>query len=86
MQNGIYLNMERETRVSNLVAAEVVRCLECGETYSKPSGGGTVRENPGCPLCGYLGWVGASGPVTLLERGRRHYDEGPLQPRVARAH
>ena len=28
---------------------ESVRCLECGEVYSKPVAGGTVRKNPGCP-------------------------------------
>jgi predicted nucleic acid-binding Zn-ribbon protein len=40
--------------VSNVVT---VRCLDCGERYSKPLGGGTVRANPGCPECGYVGWV-----------------------------
>jgi predicted nucleic acid-binding Zn-ribbon protein len=34
-----------------------VRCLECGSSYSKPSGGGTAAANPGCPDCGYLGWL-----------------------------
>jgi DNA-directed RNA polymerase subunit RPC12/RpoP len=42
-----------------LTLLESVRCLECGAIYAKPSGGGTVRENPGCPDCGYLGWVDA---------------------------
>ena len=28
---------------------ESVRCLECGEIYSKPIAGGTVREEPGLP-------------------------------------
>jgi hypothetical protein len=42
---------------------ESVRCLECGALYAKPFGGGTVRQNPGCPECGYVGWmaVTASG-------------------------
>jgi len=40
-----------------LTVLESVRCLECGAVYSKPSEGGTVRENPGCPACGYVGWV-----------------------------
>jgi hypothetical protein len=34
-----------------------VRCLECGAVYAKPTGGGTVRQNPGCPECGYIGWA-----------------------------
>ena len=34
-----------------------VRCLDCGNLYAKPSRGGTVEENPGCPHCGYLGWI-----------------------------
>jgi len=39
-----------------------VRCLDCGSTYSKPAGGGTMRRNPGCPRCGYVGWVALSRP------------------------
>jgi hypothetical protein len=41
-----------------LTVLETVRCLECGAVYAKPTGGGTVRANPGCPDCGYVGWVG----------------------------
>ena len=52
-----------------LSVLESVRCLECGEIYSKPTAGGTVEKNPGCPTCGYLGWI----PVSL-----------PLEPRVRR--
>ncbi len=49
-----------------LAVVESVRCLECGAAYAKPRAGGTVRENPGCPECGYLGWV-ASPPPALSE-------------------
>jgi hypothetical protein len=42
-----------------LTVVESVRCLECGGVYAKPAAGGTVRENPGCPDCGYVGWVDA---------------------------
>lgn len=42
-----------------LVAYEDVLCLECGCTYPKPVRGGTTRENPGCPRCGYVGWIAA---------------------------
>jgi hypothetical protein len=41
-----------------------VRCLECGNAYVKPSRGGTVEANPGCPRCGYLGWIPASVEFT----------------------
>jgi hypothetical protein len=42
--------------VETLSLAVTVQCLSCGSTYSKPETGGTVRTNPGCPRCGYLGW------------------------------
>jgi hypothetical protein len=46
-----------------LSVLESVRCLECGEVYSKPGAGGTVEKNPGCPCCGYVGWIPVSLPV-----------------------
>ena len=51
----------RATRISNVVT---VRCLGCNELYAKPLGGGTVRANPGCPECGYVGWVTTSATIT----------------------
>ena len=60
----------------NLTVVESVRCLECGLVYAKPSGGGTVQANPGCPDCGYVGWAGArSGPFTESWTPR-HFDAG----------
>jgi hypothetical protein len=47
--------------LTSLRVLETVLCLECGETYSKPHGGGTVEKTPGCPECGYVGWI----PLTL---------------------
>lgn len=44
---------------------ESVRCLECGEVYAKPLAGGTVDKNPGCPLCGYVGWIPLNRPPEL---------------------
>jgi hypothetical protein len=44
-----------------LAVLESVRCLECGEVYSKPMLGGTTQKNPGCPVCGYVGWI----PITV---------------------
>lgn len=41
---------------------ESVVCLECGDIYAKPSFGGTVEKNPGCPMCGYVGWIPAKLP------------------------
>jgi predicted nucleic acid-binding Zn-ribbon protein len=43
------------------VNLERVRCLECGEVYAKPAKGGAVERNPGCPACGYVGWIPLSG-------------------------
>ena len=40
-----------------LSALESVRCLECGKEYGKPTAGGTLSTNPGCPYCGYVGWL-----------------------------
>jgi predicted nucleic acid-binding Zn-ribbon protein len=55
--------MEKAEAGPALTVLESVRCLECGAVYSKPADGGTVRENPGCPDCGYVGWVVAGTPV-----------------------
>jgi len=52
--------------VRPLALLESVRCLECGEVYSKPSAGGTVQKNPGCPSCGYVGWI----PLTVPSERR----------------
>ena len=38
----------------------IVRCLDCGATYSKPVAGGVEVQNPGCPACSYLGWAPAA--------------------------
>ena len=50
--------MASEKRPSTeLVVYERVLCLECGFVYAKPTRGGTMSENPGCPRCGYVGWI-----------------------------
>ena len=56
-----------------LAQIETVKCLSCGAHYSKPSSGGTVRANPGCPECAYVGWVPASS-LTRLEPRRSSAD------------
>jgi len=43
-----------------------VRCLECGALYDKPKEGGIVSRNPGCPLCGYVGWEHVDGVAEPL--------------------
>jgi hypothetical protein len=58
--HGVYVDMEPARRLAVL---ETVRCLECGEVYSKPVAGGTVQKNPGCPECGYVGWIPISLPA-----------------------
>jgi hypothetical protein len=67
--------MER-TAYPTLAVYESVRCLECGEVYSKPLDGGTVHKNPGCPVCEYVGWI----PVSLPRERRAlsHSAAGPL--------
>lgn len=61
-QSGVFLDVESNSgdERPSLTVLESVQCLGCGALYAKPSGGGTVRENPGCPHCGYVGWVGAA--------------------------
>jgi hypothetical protein len=63
-----------------VLEVETVRCLSCGVPYAKPSGGGTVRANPGCPECGYVGWVLVE---SLTELGLRHFAEDRPRPRSA---
>ena len=50
---------------------ERVRCLNCSASYVKPAGGGTVSANPGCPECGYVGWVLERPPVRMGADPRR---------------
>ena len=62
-----------------LAVLESVRCLECSEVYSKPAAGGTTHKNPGCPVCGYVGWI----PVTVPE-GPSRFGGGRRLPRLVR--
>jgi hypothetical protein len=54
---------------------ETVRCLSCGASYAKPANGGTVRANPGCPECEYVGWVPA--PSLTRPEPRRFSEDRP---------
>ena len=49
--------------LKTLTVLASVCCLECEEIYAKPMGGGTIETNPGCPECGYVGWIPLSLPA-----------------------
>jgi hypothetical protein len=49
-----------------------VRCLDCGVLYLKPTQGGIVSTNPGCPGCGYVGWM-VESPTLPRNGGRRRF-------------
>jgi hypothetical protein len=68
---------------SNVVQIDRVRCLECGAKYVKPADGGTVNENPGCPKCGYLGWISATIPAS--SSGLRRFAGDRRQRQTVRA-
>jgi len=53
-----------------LQVLHTVRCLSCDAVYSKPVQGGTVTANPGCPDCGYVGWVATSSATAIALRHR----------------
>jgi hypothetical protein len=48
---------------AHLTVYQSVRCLECGSVYAKPYRGGTLVVEPGCPECGYTGWLPLAVPV-----------------------
>jgi predicted nucleic acid-binding Zn-ribbon protein len=58
-------------------AFETVRCLACGGAYTKPMGRGTATANPGCPDCGYLGWL----PFSVEEPSLQHRFDAGRRPR-----
>ena len=69
--------MEVSHRASpELAVLDSVRCLECGEIYSKPAAGSTVEKNPGCPSCGYVGWI----PITVPGEPRGSHRSGADRP------
>jgi hypothetical protein len=46
-----------------------VRCVGCGAVYVMPTGRRTASANPGCPQCGYVGWV-RHGPLLTQDAVR----------------
>ena len=69
---------------ATVVHVQRVRCLECGSRYVKPADGGTVRRNPGCPQCGYVGWISALLPPrgTTASGPRRFAGDPHRRPAV----
>ena len=59
----------------NVIHIERVRCLDCSTSYTKPADGGTVHENPGCPRCGYLGWISTGLPTVPAAPDRSGGDQ-----------
>jgi hypothetical protein len=57
-------------RTPNLTVLASVCCLECGGVYAKPTVGGTHEMNPGCPVCGYVGWIPVRFPLEDAPRRR----------------
>ena len=62
---------------SNVIQLHRVRCLECATTYAKPAVGGLFQENPGCPKCGYVGWIDTEIPFSPGPRRRFAADRRP---------
>ena len=61
VRRGVLFSVERKNDdTPSLAVLENVRCLECGAVYAKPARGGTAKANPGCPECGYVGWLSVS--------------------------
>lgn len=77
---GVIVGMEGKRRGEgpSLSVYESVRCLECGVVYSKPARGGTTQVNPGCPECGYVGWVSVRVPLSQEPVQRRSGADPPL--------
>ena len=76
------MRMETSEKLRGADVVTAVRCLDCGDVYEKPVGGGTDRSNPGCPACGYVGWVVVE-PVFTRGGGRRRLGAGLPPPRTA---
>jgi predicted RNA-binding Zn-ribbon protein involved in translation (DUF1610 family) len=67
--------------VRPLSVLETVCCLECGEAYMRRAGGAdTVLSNPGCPECGYLGWIPVTVPAERERPRRFAAGQQPLRP------
>lgn len=75
-------SVETQGERGRFTVIESVRCLDCARVYSKPNGGGTVTANPGCPHCGYVGWIPLTIPFAAAEP-RDRSAAGRLRGRLA---
>ena len=84
---GVFIGMEGHVgdEGPSLAVYESVRCLECGAVYAKPTRGGTAKANPGCPECGYVGWLAVNVPFPTGSLRRRYAVDPPLG-RSAQSH
>jgi hypothetical protein len=88
-QDSLYLGVvsgmgdDPQDAEARLAVYESVSCLECGTVYAKPTRGGTAKSNPGCPECGYVGWVSVS--VRFGASPPRRSDEDPPLGRSAQS-
>ena len=83
--HGVFSRMETYLEeFPQLAVLASVRCLSCGEVYSKPVAGGTVHKNPGCPECAYVGWIPVSLPPERSALPRFGGGPLPLRPLPAR--
>ena len=67
------------------LALESVLCLDCGDVYAKPTRGGTLTMNPGCPHCGYVGWSPLTNAALNEARPRDRYAAGRRRLQLATA-
>lgn len=58
---AVRISTHMEARID--ASGEQVRCLSCRIVYLKPEVGTTVSRNPGCPACGYVGWLSVRVPL-----------------------
>ena len=61
-----------------------VRCLGCGSVYVKPLGEGTAGDNPGCPRCGYVGWIPTDRGLNGAEGTHHSAEDLPRRRSVRR--
>jgi hypothetical protein len=59
-------------------------CLDCSGIYAKPTRGGTRSLNPGCPYCGYVGWVPVTPKAEAPAARPRRFAAGRPRHRPAR--
>ena len=71
-------DLPRKGENSCVFPPSVVRvvCLACNRDYAKPADDHTILANPGCPECGYVGWI----PVSEMEALGRSDADRQLRP------